>query len=220
MTQRYTRAFDQARVLHADDVRKGTQLPYLSHVMAVAALVLEYGGDEEQAIAGLLHDAAEDKGGWMRLDAIEAEFGCGVARIVEAVSDSFTDDKATKRDWVTRKTEYIEHAKSLDARAALVSAADKLHNLNAIRSDHRTLGPELWKRFNQAAKRDGTLWYYRSLVDALGPTLEAEGGRSEAMARDLRAAVVGLLAEVVAQPEESVTREKLEKAIEKPPFTN
>lgn len=171
LTSRYTRAIDMARVLHAVDARKGTTIPYFAHLMSVSAIVLEHGGDEDQAIAALLHDAGEDHGGTARIDAIRTEFGDTVADIVAACSDSLTHDRNDKPPWRQRKAAYLEHLAHEPLRAVLVSAADKLHNARSIVTDYRSLGDDLWQRFNADAGRAGTLWYYRSLCTTLAPRL-------------------------------------------------
>ncbi len=147
-----------AFALHADQRRKGTTIPYLAHLMSVAALVLEHGGDEEQAIAGLLHDAVEDVGA--EQEAIIAQrYGARVAAIVRACTDA---DTLPKPPWRARKDAYIAHLEHTDRDALLVSACDKLHNARAILTDLRTLGPAMFGRFT--AGRDGTLWYYAALA--------------------------------------------------------
>lgn len=155
--------FDYALVyahrLHGHAIRKGTSIPYVSHLLAVAALVLEAGGDEETAIAALLHDAVEDGGGRPRLEDIRARFGERVARIVEECSDSFTEPKPP---WPERRRAYLARLPAAPREALVVSAADKLHNARAILADYRAQGEGLWQRFN--APREDILWYYRELV--------------------------------------------------------
>ena len=152
-----------ARELHAGQVRKGTEIPYVSHLLAVAAIVLEAGGDEETAIAALLHDAAEDAGGEETLDSIRARFGDRVAEIVASCSDTFEHPKP---DWRERKERYLAHLRDddLPEGALLVSLADKLHNARAILLDLRVEGDALWARFNRGAGEQ--VWYYRALVAA------------------------------------------------------
>ena len=133
---------------------------YVSHLLIVAGLVLEFGGDEDDAIAGLLHDAVEDAGGRARLEDIEKQFGARVARIVEACSDT---DAVPKPPWRQRKHAYIAHLNDASPSARLVSAADKLANVRSIIKDYREIGEALWSRFKGG--RDGTLWYYRALAD-------------------------------------------------------
>ena len=154
------RAFAYAAKMHAGQARKGTKVPYLSHLMAVASLVLEAGGDEEMAIAALLHDVVEDCGGMPRLREIRKVFGKRVADIVEGCTDSFGDPKP---DWIERKRGYLEEVTHADAETRLVSASDKLHNVRTILADYRKDGDAIWTRFN--GKKEGTLWYYRALSD-------------------------------------------------------
>jgi (p)ppGpp synthase/HD superfamily hydrolase len=155
---------------HADDIRKGSNVPYVSHLWSVGALVMENGGDSHQVAAGLLHDVVEDHGGLQRLADVRTRFGDDVAHMVEGLSDSVVDTDAgeSKPPWAERKTAYVAHLATVDGRTALVSAADKLHNLRSIVADYRAVGPELWLRFkvHQAAAH---LWYYRSLVTILEP---------------------------------------------------
>jgi (p)ppGpp synthase/HD superfamily hydrolase len=133
--------------------------------MAVASLVLEAAGDEEMAIAALLHDVVEDCGGTPRLREIRKQFGARVARIVEGCTDSFVEPKL---EWIDRKRGYIEGVTHADAETRLVSASDKLHNVRTILADYRKDGDAIWARFN--GKKDGTLWYYRALSDEYGRT--------------------------------------------------
>ena len=157
---RFQRAFRYAAKKHEGQARKSTAVPYLSHLMAVTSLVLEAGGDEDMAIAALLHDVVEDCGGMPRLREIRRLFGPRVANIVEGCTDSFVDPKP---EWLVRKTAYIEAAKHADDETRLVSASDKLHNARTILADFRNHGDAIWVRFN--GKKEGTLWYYRALSD-------------------------------------------------------
>lgn len=159
LTPRFEAALVYAAQLHAAQTRKGSGVPYVSHLMAVASLVLEAGGDEDAAIAALLHDAAEDQGGLRTLAEIRRRFGDGVADIVAACSDTFEEPKPP---WHARKRAYLAHLRDAPPRVRLVSCADKLHNARAIATDHRRLGEALWARFN--AGRDDILWYYRELA--------------------------------------------------------
>jgi len=162
----FERALSFATRLHAKQLRKETDIPYISHLIAVAGLVLENGGDRDQAIAALLHDAIEDcpknyPGGVAALRAsIKAEFGDRVLSIVESCTDADTTEKP---DWRPRKERYIAHLEHVAAEVLLVSCADKLHNARAIVADLRVMGSALFERFNR--KRDGTLWYYESLAE-------------------------------------------------------
>jgi len=171
LSERFDRAFLLASQLHREQMRKGCGVPYVSHLMSVAALVIEHGGDEDQTIAALLHDAVEDQGGSRTLERIREEFGERVAGIVQECSDS---DGDTKPPWEERKLAYVDHIATTSDDALLVTLADKLHNVRTILADHALLGDELWQRFT--GKRDGTLWYYRSLEKAF----EARGGSTAA----------------------------------------
>ena len=157
---RLQKAFRYAAEKHAGQTRKQTAVPYLSHLMAVTSLVLEGGGDEDIAIAALLHDVVEDCGGMPRLREVHKMFGTRVAKIVEGCTDSFSDPKLP---WIVRKKEYLERLKHEDAETRLVSASDKLHNVRTVIADYRQDGESIWKRFSGG--RDGTLWYYRALCD-------------------------------------------------------
>jgi (p)ppGpp synthase/HD superfamily hydrolase len=157
---RLQQAFRYAAEKHAGQTRKQTAVPYLSHLMAVASLVLEAGGDEDLAIAALLHDVVEDCGGMPRLREIQRKFGPRVAKVVEGCSDSFSDSKPP---WLERKKAYLAKLKNEDAETRLVSACDKLHNVRTVLTDYRQQGESVWTRFR--GKRDGTLWYYRAISD-------------------------------------------------------
>ena len=159
---RFVDAVGMATRLHAHQARKGSEIPYVSHLLAVAGLVLENGGDEDQAIAALLHDGPEDQGGEATLIEIGERFGPRVATIVAACSDTF---ETPKPPWQARKESYIAHISALTpdegADVWLVSLADKVHNARTIVSDLRVLGPVTLDRFTGG--RDGTVWYYRTL---------------------------------------------------------
>ena len=157
---RLQRAFRYAAEKHAGQTRKQTAVPYLSHLMAVASLVLEAGGDEEMAIAALLHDVVEDCGGMPRLREIRKRFGTRVAKVVKGCTDSFGEPKA---EWTQRKKDYLREVKHADLETRLVSASDKLHNVRTILSDYRKDGEAIWSRFT--GRKEGTLWYYRALSD-------------------------------------------------------
>jgi (p)ppGpp synthase/HD superfamily hydrolase len=161
LTSRFNDAFRYASELHANQMRKKTGRPYIGHLIGVASIVLQYGGDEDQAIAALLHDAVEDAGGRPTLEEIRRRFGERVAHIVEGCTDTFEDPKP---EWRPRKEDYIAHVRHADAETRLVSAADKLYNAREIILDLRQHGETVWERFT--GKRDGALWYYRALVDA------------------------------------------------------
>ena len=157
--ERFDAALAYARALHGDQRRKKTGIPYLAHLMAVAAIVLEHDGDEDQAIAALLHDAPEDQGGQATLDVIGRRFGARVAALVEACTDTLAEPKPP---WRPRKEGYIARLDRVPSDALLVSLADKLHNCRTILYDYRDEGELLWRRFT--ASRDETLWYYRTLA--------------------------------------------------------
>jgi (p)ppGpp synthase/HD superfamily hydrolase len=162
----FLRAVLDAEHYHHEQVRKGTDIPYVSHLFGVCSIVLEAGGTETEAIASLLHDAPEDSGGEPILHAIEANFGVEVATIVSECSDSMVERGNEKPDWLTRKKRYLDHLKTAGASTMLVSAADKLHNLRSIYADHRQMGDAIYNRFNAPEpKRESVLWYYASLRD-------------------------------------------------------
>jgi HD domain len=166
LTDRFAEALTFAERLHRDQRRKGNDVPYIAHLMTVSATVLEHGGDEDVAIAALLHDAVEDQGGLERLREIEAKFGARVARTVASCSDSVTTDPADKAPWEERKRAYVAHLAEVDADVALVVAADKLHNLTATIRDVRRDGPATLARFNAGPER--ILWYYAAVAAAIG----------------------------------------------------
>ena len=163
LTTKFDDALLYATQLHRNQARKGTQIPYISHLLAVSALVLENGGTEAQAIAGLLHDAVEDCGGEPVLAEIKARSGSEVAAIVEYCTDSF--EIGPQRDWRERKVAYLEHLQESDGASLLVVAADKLHNLQSIQRDISNEGSGVWLRFN--AGPDDQIWYYDSIVEIL-----------------------------------------------------
>jgi GTP pyrophosphokinase len=157
---RFLRAFEFAAEKHSGQVRKASTIPYIAHLMGVASLVLEAGGDEDLAIAALLHDVVEDCGGAPMLKEVRRRFGARVAKVVDGCTDADTDPKPPWRD---RKEKYIRLLRSADSDTRLVSAADKLNNVRSILSDYRAIGESVWSRFNGG--REGTLWYYRTLRD-------------------------------------------------------
>lgn len=157
----FDEAFLYAHQLHAHQERKGTGAPYIGHLMGVTSIVLDAGGTEVEAIAALLHDAAEDHGGRSRLEEIRARFGDAVARIVEDCTDSW---ETPKRPWAERKHAYVAHARTLSGPSLRVSTADKVHNAYAILRDLRSTGESVWGRFSAAP--DDVMSYYEGLVRA------------------------------------------------------
>jgi (p)ppGpp synthase/HD superfamily hydrolase len=156
--RRFLRAFELAANKHKYQTRKASTIPYIAHLMGVASVVLESGGDEDLAIAALLHDVVEDCGGAPMLKEVRRRFGSRVAKIVDGCTDA---DTYPKSPWRERKENYIARLREEDADTRLVSAADKLNNVRSILSDYREIGESVWSRFN--GKREGTLWYYRTL---------------------------------------------------------
>lgn len=162
LSDRFFAAAALANELHGGQRRLGTEIPYAAHLMIVAGLVLEAGGDETQAIAALLHDSVEDGGGRAVLKRIRADFGSEVAAIVEACSDSL--DPGDARSWRERKAAYLAHLPEITDEGVLrVVLADKVHNARSIVRDYRVEGEALWERFPNKTIAD-QLWYYRALV--------------------------------------------------------
>jgi (p)ppGpp synthase/HD superfamily hydrolase len=161
LSPRFDQAVTEARRLHGGQRRKGTDIPYVAHLLSVAAIVLEDGGSEDEAIAALLHDVIEDVPREGTEQHIRELFGDRVAHIVRACSDATTRPKPP---WLERKQAYLAHLETADEDVLRVSLADKLHNARAIVYDLRTIGDDVWTRFN-AANADDQLWYYRSLAD-------------------------------------------------------
>ncbi len=192
LTDRYTQALTYAAEIHADQVRKGPdQIPYISHLLAASSLVLEAGGSEDEAIAALLHDAAEDQGGEARLVDIEKHFGATVAGIVRECSDSMSDDPGAKEEWLARKTRYLEHLKTSTPSALLVTAADKTHNARSLVSDIRLFGIDYLEPFT--ATPEQTVWYYSQVLNILAD-------------REVSPRLVSVLAESVDQMRELISR--------------
>jgi (p)ppGpp synthase/HD superfamily hydrolase len=165
LSSRFSSAVDYARILHIER-RKGTDIPYMAHLLGVAALVMGEAGHadvtEDMVIAALLHDAAEDHGGQLRLDDIEHNFGSDVAQMVESLSDSLAEDSSKKAPWRERKENYLKRLRREQPDVLLISAADKLYNARSILDDYRKIGPEVWKRFKRGRKHQ--LWYFRELL--------------------------------------------------------
>jgi (p)ppGpp synthase/HD superfamily hydrolase len=169
LTVRFDEGLVYATRLHAGQLRKGTPIPYIAHLLSVTGLVLEDGGGEVEAIAALLHDAVEDQGGAATREEIRRRFGERVVAIVDGCTDA---DTIPKPPWRARKEAYVAHVRHAPPDVRRVSLADKLHNARAIRADLRQHGDALWARFNGG--REGTLWYYRALAEAFR---EAGSGR-------------------------------------------
>lgn len=184
----YYRAFEYANTWHRDQARKSTTLPYILHPMGVASLVLEAGGDEEQAIAALLHDVPEDCGGEARLTEILEMFGPRVEAMVRGCSDSLVAEKEDKAPWRERKQAHIDHVATAHMDTLIVTAADKTHNGRAIATDLQTIGDEVWNRFN--ASRDDIIWYYSTFYSEL-----EKRGVTPALLNPLRTAIEVMKAE-------------------------
>jgi (p)ppGpp synthase/HD superfamily hydrolase len=168
LSGRFTNAVNYARHLHIEQ-RKGTRIPYMAHLLGVAALVMGETGHvpfavtEDMIIAALLHDAAEDHGGKTRLEDIEHNFGADVARIVEGLSDTLSEDSSKKEPWEERKKKYLERLRAEPAEVKLISAADKLYNARSILDDYREIKEEVWSRFKRG--RDQQLGYFDALLE-------------------------------------------------------
>jgi len=181
LTGRFLAALALASEVHGEQRRKGTEIPYVAHLLVVTGLVLEDGGDEDEAIAAVLHDAVEDGGGRPVLERIGREFGDRVASIVEACSDSI--DEKDNDPWRVRKERYLAHLPEVTNDGVLrVSLADKVHNARSIVRDYREEGGRLWERFAPRTPSD-QLWYYRALLDFF------EERRPGPLTLDLREAV-------------------------------
>jgi len=189
LTPRFVDALAYAARKHALHTRKASEVPYLGHLLSVAGLVIEAGGTETQAIAALLHDAAEDQGGEQTLAEIREKFGADVASIVAECSDTL---ETPKPPWRERKERYIHHLHAASDDAVLVSLADKLDNARAILRDFRALGDEVWRRFSVQDSRLH-LWYYRSLLDVFGQ-------RSTSWMVDELRDVIGALEQEIDRP--------------------
>jgi (p)ppGpp synthase/HD superfamily hydrolase len=164
--ERFEDALRFAAVTHRTQARKGSGIPYVGHLLGVCSLVIEDGGSEDEAIAALLHDAAEDQGGERMLAEIRTRFGDHVADIVAACSDTF---ETPKPPWQQRKQIYIDHLDRQPEAVLRVSLADKLFNARAVLRDYLLVGDDVWSRFR--AGRDGQLWYYRQLADRFAKLL-------------------------------------------------
>ena len=161
ISEKFEEALVYAMQAHGNQMRKKTGIPFVAHILGVTAIALEYGASETEAISALLHDTVEDCGGADRLRDIREKFGDDVAGIVDGCTDTY---ETPKPPWLERKRAYIEHLKDSDSPTRLVSASDKLHNTRAILAELRRHGTDVFDRFG--GKKDGTLWYYRTLVTA------------------------------------------------------
>lgn len=179
---RFEQALVYAYRLHGNQTRKGGDIPYMSHLMAVCGLVMEHGGNEDLCIAALLHDAVEDQGGRETGDDIEQRFGAAVRRLVDGCSDS---EGVPKPPWRERKEAYLAHLREAPEDVRLVSCCDKIHNARTLLSDLRILGPQMWTRFNASPAE--TVWYFRSIVSTL-----REAGGPFALAAELERTVDAL----------------------------
>ena len=195
LTERFLAAVALAEELHGRDRRAGTRIPYVAHLLVVTGLVLEDGGDEDQAIAAMLHDAVEDGGGRRLLDRLERSFGPTVAGIVERLSDRIDDHQ--DETWVERKRRYLAHLEECDDEATLrVALADKVHNARSLVRGYREEGHLLWDRFPEKTAQE-QLWYYGRLVDVFTQK------RPGPLTSDLRTALAELAALVAADPRDS-----------------
>jgi (p)ppGpp synthase/HD superfamily hydrolase len=181
LTDRFDRALLYATHVHGGQVRKDTPIPYIAHLLAVSATVLEYDGSEDVAIAALLHDAVEDQGGEPRLSDIRNRFGDRVADIVRSCSDTVVNSSSgqQKEDWHTRKKRYVEHLNLVDQDTLFVSLSDKIHNARSILRDLRKpeIGKAVWDRFKNSRK--DTLWYYRELAKSFQKRLKDQSAKMQ-----------------------------------------
>ena len=189
--------------LHATQTRKGSAAPYISHLLAVAAIALEHGATEKEAIAALLHDAVEDQGGQETLDEIRRRYGDRVARIVAACSDT---DQTPKPPWRERKEAYVERLRSEPYSVRLVVAADKLHNARHLLTSYRAQGEDLWAHFKGG--REGTLWYYRAVVDALIGAAEPEEDQLRVIIAEIVRTLAGLQQAIAEQDLEALPADR------------
>jgi len=165
LTSRFNEGLVFAAIFHRKQRRKSSRAPYLSHLLAVAAIALEHGATEDEAIAALLHDAVEDQGGVETLKRIRDTFGSNVAEIVIGCSDSNTVRRSQKPPWRKRKQKYIASLSKASPSVILVSASDKLHNIRSLIKDYQQMGERMWSVFKGG--KAGTLWYYRAVSAAL-----------------------------------------------------
>ena len=182
----FDRAVRLVRESFAGKYRKGTEIPYVAHLLEVAALTLSAGGDERQAIAALLHDALEDVPDRITPELIEHRFGEDVLAIVEACTDGTPGQARDPESWLARKKAYVAHLRGADTRVLVVSLADKLANARAIVADARALGPPFWKRFNAGPEEQR--WYYESLRSVFTERLDGHAG-AEVLVEDFASTV-------------------------------
>jgi (p)ppGpp synthase/HD superfamily hydrolase len=189
LTNRFSFALVYAHRLHINQVRKGSNTPYISHLLSVAALVLEDGGNEDEAIAALLHDAVEDCGGTPILEEIRTTFGEQVATLVRECTESETFPKPP---WKERKERYLEQLKNSDLGAYRIAIADKLHNARSILMDYHRQGNSVWQKFKGG--KEGTLWFYRSIL-AIQPPIDRRGSakKSTQLPEELKRIVAELV---------------------------
>jgi (p)ppGpp synthase/HD superfamily hydrolase len=161
LSPRFEQALQYATIIHAGQMRKGSDVPYIAHLLAVTSIALEHGANEDEAIAALLHDAAEDAGGRKRVNDIRVRFGDTVADLVISCTDTMMERKP---EWRSRKEAYVGSIQHKSTSELLITASDKLHNSQSILRDYRELGDDVWERFS--SKKEGTLWYYRALANA------------------------------------------------------
>ncbi|KFN42701.1 HD domain-containing protein [Arenimonas metalli] len=214
LTHRFIQAVDYARIAHAAQFRKGSRIPYIYHLLGVSSLVLEYGGSEDQAIAGLLHDVLEDCGG-DHLATIRAQFGDGVAKIVDDCTDGTAESKDKPKtdtdkfaNWVERKLVYIAHIATEDRGSLLVSACDKLHNARAILADLQgDAGDLVFSRFT--AGRLGTLQYYEAIARVMLERADPADRRFHELAREFDRAVGQMHAHAGAEARVPLGKETL-----------
>ena len=162
LTIRFREALVYAAELHADQMRKASEVPYIAHLLGVASIAMEHGADEDEAIAALLHDAVEDQGGQATAHEIRRRFGERVVEIVLGCTDA---DTIPKPPWRARKEAYIAQIEHAPPSVWLVATSDKVYNARSILADYRRMGEAVWSRFTGG--REGTLWYYRTLADKL-----------------------------------------------------
>lgn len=187
LTDRFADALGFAERLHRNQTRKGNKIPYIAHLLAVAATVLEWGGDEDTAIAALLHDAVEDQGGLATADLIRERFGDLVVQLVLACTDSVSDDPTQKLPWEARKQAYLNKLVTAGRDVALITAADKLHNLTAMVRDVKAYGPNTLARFAVPGR---ITWYYGSVTEAVAPHAKhAPVGELRVLVKELEALI-------------------------------